>query len=141
MSECNFKTNWHSKLVSLNRLSVGCGTTPIGQSGLINGFCLVSAWSMQCRHLTDSAVIYLFYKQLQICISINFYFVLILNSFYNTALFDKKVSLFNLYAILVGLDNAATSRMLVKPAANLILQTNVNLNFYLLLCKHKFNVE
>ena len=34
---------------------------------------------------------------------------LILNSFYNTALFDKKkVSLFNVYAIRVGLNNAAT---------------------------------
>ena len=37
-----------------------------------------------------------------------------LNSFYNRALFDKNVSLFNLYAIRVGLDNAATSRILVQ---------------------------
>ena len=50
----------------------------------------------------------------------NFYFYLfcviislIFNSFYNTALFDKKVSLFKLYAIRVGLDNAATSRILI----------------------------
>ena len=65
-----------------------------------------------------------FYKQLQICISILFCvnnISLILNSFYNTALFDKKVSLFNLYAIRVGLDNAATSRILVNPAVILIL--------------------
>ena len=35
--------------------------------------------------------------------------ILILNSFYNTALVDKKkVSLFNVYAIRVGLNNAAT---------------------------------
>ena len=44
-----------------------------------------------------------------------------LNSFYNTKLFDKKVSLFNLYALSVGLDNAATSRILVNPAVILIL--------------------
>ena len=54
-----------------------------------------------------------------------------MNSFYNTALFDKKVSLFNLYAVRVGLDNAATSRILVNPSVILILQTTVNLNFYL----------
>ena len=64
-----------------------------------------------------------FYKQLQICISIYFVLIisLILNSFYNTALFDQKVSLFNLYAIRVGLDNAATSQILVNPAVILIL--------------------
>ena len=50
------------------------------------------------------------------CVNIS----LIFNSFYNTALFDKKVSLFNLYAIRVGLDNAATSRILVNPAVILI---------------------
>ena len=44
-----------------------------------------------------------------------------LNSFYNTALFDKKVSLFYLYVIRVGLNNAATSRILVNPAVILIL--------------------
>ena len=44
-----------------------------------------------------------------------------LNSFYNTALFDKKVSLFNLHVINVGLNNAATSRILVNPAVILIL--------------------
>ena len=40
----------------------------------------------------------LFYKQLQICISIYCYvnISLIFNSFYNTALSDKNVSLFNL---------------------------------------------
>ena len=38
---------------------------------------------------------------------------LILNSFYSTALFDKKVSLLNLYAIRVGLNNADNSRVLV----------------------------
>ena len=45
------------------------------------------------------------YKQLQICIKISIYFVLslMLNSFYNTALFDKKVSLFNLYVTRVGI--------------------------------------
>ena len=44
-----------------------------------------------------------------------------MNRFYNTALFDKKVSLFNVYAIRVGLDNAATSRILVNPTVILIL--------------------
>ena len=51
------------------------------------------------------------------CVNIS----LILNSFYSTALFDQKVSLFNLYAIRVGLDNAATSRIVVNPAVILIL--------------------
>ena len=46
---------------------------------------------------------------------------LILNIFYNTTLFDKKVSLFTVYAIRVGLDNAATSRVLVNPAVIVIL--------------------
>ena len=45
----------------------------------------------------------------------------ILNSFYNTALFDKMVSLFNLYVVRVGLNNAATSRILVNPLVILIL--------------------
>ena len=40
---------------------------------------------------------------------------LIFNSFYNRALFDKQVSLFNLYVIRVGLNNAATSRKLINP--------------------------
>ena len=44
-----------------------------------------------------------------------------LNSFYNTALFDENESLFNLYAIRVGLDNAATSRIRVDPAVIFIL--------------------
>ena len=44
-----------------------------------------------------------------------------LNSFYNAALFDKNVSLFNLYVIRVGLNNAATSRILINPAVILIL--------------------
>ena len=39
---------------------------------------------------------FLFYKQLHIFISIYFCFSLILNSFYNIALSNKKVSLFNL---------------------------------------------
>ena len=43
-------------------------------------------------------------------------------------------NLFNLYAIRVCLDNAATSRILVSPAVILILQTTVNLKFYLFLC-------
>ena len=51
------------------------------------------------------------------CVNIS----LILNTFYTTALFDKKVSLFNLYVIRVGLNNAATSRKLVNPAVILIL--------------------
>ena len=55
---------------------------------------------------------------------------LILNSFYNTALLDKKVPLFNLFAIRVGLDNAATSRILLNPAVIHILLTTVNFNFY-----------
>ena len=58
-------------------------------------------------------------KVLLYCIVL--YISLIFNSFYNTALFDQKVSLFNLYAIRVGLDNAATSRILVNPAVILIL--------------------
>ena len=37
------------------------------------------------------------------------------NSFVNIALFDKQVSLFNVYVIRVGLNNAATSRILVNP--------------------------
>ena len=45
-----------------------------------------------------------------------------LNSvFYNTALSYKKVSLFNLYVIRVGLNNAATSRILVNPTVIRIL--------------------
>ena len=76
------------------------------------------------RRLVNPAVIFIFHKQLQICIAI--YFVLtiislILNSFYNTTLFDKKVSLFNCYAIRVGLNSVATSRILVNPAVILIL--------------------
>ena len=51
------------------------------------------------------------------CVNIS----LILNSFYNRALFDKKVSLVNLYVIRVGLNNAAASRILVNPAIILIL--------------------
>ena len=31
------------EVVSLNRLSFGCGTTPRRQSGYINGFCLGSS--------------------------------------------------------------------------------------------------
>ena len=74
------------------------------------------------RILVNRAVIYIFINNCKfvfvfICVNIG----LILNSFYNTALFDKKVSLFNLYAMRVGLDNAATSRILVKPAVILIL--------------------
>ena len=68
-----------------------------------------------CRNIyfikTANLYFYLF------CVNIS----LILNSFYNTTLFDKKVSLFNRYAIHVGLDNAATSRILVNPAVILIL--------------------
>ena len=82
-----------------------------------------------CRNIyflytTANLYFYLF------CVNIS----LILNSLYNTALFYKKVSLFNWYAIRVGLDNAATSRILVNPAVILILETTVNFNFYLLLC-------
>ena len=44
-----------------------------------------------------------------------------MKSFYNTALFDKKVSLFNLNAIRVGLNNAATSWILVNLVIILIL--------------------
>ena len=69
-----------------------------------------------CRNIffletTANLYFYLF------CVNIS----LIFNSFYNTALFDQKVSLFNLYAIRVELDNAATSRILVNPAVILIL--------------------
>ena len=46
---------------------------------------------------------------------------LILNSYYNRALYDKKVYLFNVYVFRVGLNNAATSRILVNPAVILIL--------------------
>ena len=63
-----------------------------------------------------------------ICRKVELYFYLIcfnisliLNSFYNTGLFDEKVSLFNLCVIRVGLNNAATSRILVNPAVILIL--------------------
>ena len=51
------------------------------------------------------------------CVNIS----LILNSFDNIALFDKKVSLFNLYVMRVGLNNAATSRIRINPAVILIL--------------------
>ena len=51
------------------------------------------------------------------CVNIS----LILNSFYNRALFDKKVSLFNVYVIRVWLKKAATSRILVNPAVIRIL--------------------
>ena len=60
---------------------------------------------------------------MQICISIYFCvsISLILNCFfYNTALSNKNVSLFNLYADRVGPNNAATSRTLVNPAVILI---------------------
>ena len=72
---CNvtgLQTSSGSALVSLNRLSVGCGTTPRRQSGDI------------CRLLFGIRVIYkmlpphghcrniFFYKQLKICISIYF---------------------------------------------------------------------
>ena len=63
------------------------------------------------RILVNPLYFYLF------CVNIN----LILNSFYTRELFDKRVSLFNLYAISVGLNNAATSRILVNPAVILIL--------------------
>ena len=55
------------KVVSLNRLSVGCGTAPRRQSGYLVGFCLLIR------------VIYTVF-----CVNIS----LILNSVYNTALFD-----------------------------------------------------
>ena len=51
------------------------------------------------------------------CVNIS----LTLNSFYNRALFNKMVSLFNLYVIRMGLNNAATSRILVNHAVILIL--------------------
>ena len=57
---------------------------------------------------------------------------LIWNSFYNTALFDKNVSLFNVYVIREGLNNAATSRILVNPAVILIKFIN-NCKFEFLL--------
>ena len=40
----------------------------------------------------------------------------------------------NVSAIRVWLNNVATSRLLVNPAVILILETTVNLNFYLFLC-------
>ena len=110
-------------VVSLNRLSVGCGTTPRRQSGYINGFCLGSSRDgIKCCHLTDTAVIYIFINNCKcvfhlFCVNIS----LILNVFIISALFDQKISLFNVYAIRVGLDNAATSRILVNPAVILIL--------------------
>ena len=59
---------------------------------------------------------------------------LILNIFFNTALFGKVKSLFNVYASRVGLDNTATSRIPVNPPVILILLPTVNLKVYLLLC-------
>ena len=53
---------------------------------------------------------------------------LIMNSFYNSALFDEKVSLLNLSVIRVGINDAAA--LLVNPAVILILLTSVNLNCY-----------
>ena len=52
--------------------------------------------------------------------------------FYNTALFDKHVSLFILYAIRVGLNNAATSRILVNPAVILYFINNCKFEFLLI---------
>ena len=49
-------------------------------------------------------------------ISVTFLIVFIIQHYLN-----KKVSLFNLYVIRVGLDNAVTSRILVNPAVILIL--------------------
>ena len=44
IGQCGAKqTSSASKIVSLNRLSVGCGTTPRRQFGYINGFCLGSS--------------------------------------------------------------------------------------------------
>ena len=39
-------------LVSLNRLSVGCGTTPRRHSGDFTGVLMLSVWANQCCHLT-----------------------------------------------------------------------------------------
>ena len=79
-------------LVSLNRLSVGCGTTPRRQSGYLVSCCLFIRviHSMLSHH--GYCRNFYFYKQLQnvyfylFCVNIS----LILNSFYNTALWDKK---------------------------------------------------
>ena len=113
-------------VVSLNRLSVGCGTKPRRQSGESPGFWMFIRviYTMLPSHghwlilpsflfLWTSANLY-FYL---FCVNIS----LILNSFYNRALFDKKLSLFNVYVIRVGLNNAATSRILVNPAVIRIL--------------------
>ena len=95
-------------------------TTPIRQSGricqLLFGIRVIYAMLPphgHCRNIKKTANLY-FYLY---CVNIS----LILNSVYNTALFDKKVSLFNLYVIRVGLDNAATSWILINPAVILIL--------------------
>ena len=76
--DSNLNTRWecaYSGLVSLNRLSVVCGTMQRKQPGYLLGFCLFirMIYTMlpphgHCHNLY-------FYKQLQICISI--YFVLI----------------------------------------------------------------
>ena len=74
------------------------------------------------RTLVNPAVISFFINNCKfICLFIFFNISLILNCFYNTAIFDNNVSLFNVYAIRVGLDNAATSWILVNPAVTLIL--------------------
>ena len=39
-------------LVSLNRLSVGCGTTPRRHSGDFTGVLMLSVWANQCCHFT-----------------------------------------------------------------------------------------
>ena len=62
-------------LVSLNRLSVGGGTTPRRQSGHIYGFCFVYPRGLYNAATSRTLPLYIFFKQLQICISI--YFVLL----------------------------------------------------------------
>ena len=87
-------------IVSLNRLSVDCGTTQRRQSGYLVGFCLFIRviYTMLPPHGHCRNLYFINNCKFLFCVNIS----LILNSFYNIALFDKTVSLFNLYAIRVG---------------------------------------
>ena len=89
------------RVVSLNRMSLDCVASPRRQSGMVT---LPAFECYPCglnngatsRALVHSAVIAIFFKQLQIyilylfCVNIR----LILKSFYNTALSDKQLSLY-----------------------------------------------
>ena len=69
----NYKVSLH-KVLSLNRLSVGCVTTPRRQSGDFAGFWKLSVWAAATSRILVNLAVFPFYK-LQIFIFI--YFLLI----------------------------------------------------------------